>query len=462
ISKPSLRIMPKDEETGLAYGVAFGDAQFDDGDNIYVLCGLTKVINNNQPDTLNDRILRYTISTDTWTIIRPLDESLYKRIAPFGFFRDNPLPIVAQSEQLDTTQQIDDAHSSSVLWQSNVVDVQLGDVGGVDWSTFLRFPIPIRPNKVVTQAYVTLDPTSSQGPDDCQIDMYLLDSDNMPDFSTNQYSTATIGSPVRWDCTNELTVDGTNDSSPDIADLVQSFVNRSGYTLGNYIGLKLDGSPSSIGAYREVAAFGKTGGYDVPSLTVNYLDGDIDKVKGYIYSGSFPKTHAEINAEFNEQLDQALDDFRSFILTSPYYLSLTGSEQNSFITSEEERITESIVIPPYIYPATGFKYDMGSEHIDSSSDLIMDISDKLDDDWPVLPLVRDRGKAVYIANQDAVYLMGGSNQNQSTTLNRVESINMSSELNTYSHLTAFSRGRSLFQAIAIQDEIYLSGGLTSG
>jgi hypothetical protein len=281
IWNPSLASMPEN------YGIAFGDAQFDNDDNIYVLCGLTKVVNNNQPDTLNDRILRYTISTDTWTIIRPLDLDVYQRISPFGFFRDNPLPL--------------------------------------------------------------------------------------------------------------------------------------------------------IGSYT-----------------------DTTKVRGYIYGGSIPKTLAEINAAFNEKLNQALDDFRSFILASPYYLSLTKSEQSLFIEGEEQKIAESIIIPPFIYPATGFKYEMGSEHVDSTNDLIMDISDNLDNEWSVLPQPRDRGQAVYIANQDTVYFLGGANQNQSTTLNRVESIDLSDEENSYLKLTAFSRGRSLFGAVAIHDDIYLSGGLTSG
>jgi len=280
----SLSPMPLDDNN-VSYGVAFGDAQFDGSDNIYVLCGVIKVVNNNQPDTLNDRILRYTISTDTWTFIRPLDLDLYQRIAPFGFYRDNPL---------------------------------------------------------------------------------------------------TSGIP------------------------------------------------------------------------------DTSKQRGYIYGGSIPKTLAEINAEFNNKFNQALDNFRTFILTSPYYLSLTASEQSSFIESEEDNIARSIVVPPYIYPSTGFKYQMGSEHVDSTTDLVIDIADKVDNEWRVLPQPRDRGQAVYISSQDTVYFMGGSNQNRSTTLNRVESITLTDEDNDYLKLTAFSRGRSLFKAVNIDTDIYLSGGLTSG
>ena len=273
---PTLTPMPSN------YGVSFGVATYDNSDNIYVLCGLTKVINNNQPDILNDKILRYTISTDTWMNISPINSEEYSRISPFGFFRTQPNPF------------------------------------------------------------------------------------------------------------------------------------------------------------------------------------DSDKVLGYVFGGSIPKSLPEFNAEFNKKLNQALSDFRSFILTSPYYLNLTDTEQVDFISSEEENIKNSITVPPYIYPSNGFKYKMGSEIIDSNGDLTIDISGKLDNEWTVLPKSRDRGQCVYIESQDTVYFMGGSNQNSSTTLNRVESINLSNEVNLYTKLTSFSRGRSLFAAVPVQNEIFLFGGLTSG
>ncbi len=270
----SLSAMPEN------YGVAFGGAEIS-GDDIYVTCGVTKVINNNQPETMNDRILRYHIPTDVWTLIVPSNLDLYPRLGAFTFLRSSPEPFV------------------------------------------------------------------------------------------------------------------------------------------------------------------------------------FDDIKYYIYGGSVPKTNAEINAEFNEKFNQALNDFRSFIFTSPYFLSLTESEQSAFIEREERKIQEGIVIAPFVYPASGFRFNPRSE-IQDSAGLSMDISDQLDNDWPILPMPRDRGQAVYIPTQDAVYFMGGTNQNKSTTLNRVEVIDLANGANTYSRLTPFSRGRALFGAVGILDDIYLSGGLTSG
>jgi len=455
---PSLESMPEDN------GVAFGDAQYDGSDNIYVLCGVTKVVNNNQPDTLNERILRYTISTDTWTTIRPLDVPGYKRIAPFGFFRDNPLPVFEQTLNWEVQNGEDDAEYSVVGgWETTEDQLQIGSVSGVA-NGFFRFPLNIRPNRVIVSATLTVYAYDNDTTDACSVDIYLLDLDNVDAFedATDVHDTATSGSPVSWDWTNELLTAGAAAVSPDIKSLIQSFVNRSGYTQGNYIGIKLDGTPSVGANTKRTVSAAEDSFANNATLDITYLDGQEEQVLGYIYGGSIPKTLAEINAEFQDQLDQALNDFRSFILTSPYYLALTAAEQANFIETEEQNIRDSIVVAPYIYPATGFKYDMGSEHFDSTNDLIIDIADKVDNEWPVLPKPRDRGRCTYIASQDTAYFMGGSNQNQSTTLNRVESVDLASNANTYLRLTPFSRGRALFGAVAIQDDVYLSGGLTSG
>ena len=91
----------------------------------------------------------------------------------------------------------------------------------------------------------------------------------------------------------------------------------------------------------------------------------------------------------------------------------------------------------------------------------IDTSSSIGDSWPVLPKTRDRGKSIYIPAQDTVYFIGGANLNQSTTLNRVESIDLANDAE-YMRLTDMNRGRALFGAAAVADDIYISGGLTSG
>jgi hypothetical protein len=180
----------------------------------------------------------------------------------------------------------------------------------------------------------------------------------------------------------------------------------------------------------------------------------------YVYGGSIPKPAEVIEAERLAKINELLNEFRSFILTSAYYQNLSIDEQMAFVAEKETEIRDGVIIPAFYYPLTGFKFILETEYLDGST-WRMDISDTLDDEWAVLPLGRDHGQCVYIPHQDIAYFMGGSNQNQSTTLNRNESIDLSSN-NFYERRTPFNSGRSHFRAIALGDDIYLSGGLKSG
>ncbi len=216
-------------------------------------------------------------------------------------------------------------------------------------------------------------------------------------------------------------------------------------------------TPSNTELYGRLAAFGffRSNPKNVPSG-----DSISDYQHFYIYGGSIPKDPGDIEAERTARVNELLDQFRSFLLTSAYFQNLTLEEQEAFISEKEEEIRNGVLIPAFVYPVTGFKFRGGSEFL-AEGTLTMDISDSLDDEWVVLPLPRDHGRAVYIPNQDVAYFLGGSNQNKSTTLNKVESIDLANG-NLYSSLTALSRGRAMFGAVDIADDIYITGGLTSG
>lgn len=265
----TLSPMPED------YGVAFGSAEVF-GDSIYVLCGTKELINSSQPGELNEKILKYSIESDSWTIVSPSNEVLYKRLSPFCFLRNN-------------------------------------------------------------------------------------------------------------------------------------------YT---------------------------------------------DPERIYIYSGSIPKDPDQVESERANIVNAQLNELRSFMLSSSYFSSLTPSEQESFISERTALINDTAYVPGFIYPSTGFKFIPNSETT-VDGDIVVDVSDTIDDEWTVLPMSRDNGKAIYIPHQDIVYFIGGSNQNRSTTLNRVEIIDFSEE-SSYFRLTPLNRGRAMFGAVYIGDEIYLTGGLTSG
>ena len=443
----TLTPMPED------YGVAFGDAQVV-GDFIYVVCGVTSIINNTSPGDLNKRILRYSIPNDSWDIIKPNDELFYNRIAPFAFYRNPITPpdttnlnIAVQNINDDSTYNI-----SSENWNPDGTYLQVSS----DRKFYIRFPINIPKGAIILDAF--MDVKIDEGDvGDTHASIYLLDSDNAIDLWTateNASNSPQVTPPINWSNIEPTSGDERAHTSS-FTSLVQKFINRPGYEVGNYIGLEFADN-GSVGRKR-IHAF-ETGGPDgdEPVLNIKYTLSNAY----YVYGGSIPKTREQISSEYIEQLNKKLDSFRAFILTSPYYQSLTRSEQISFVEQEEQKIRDDIVIPPFIYPSTGFLFRPMSETF-QNNELVMDVSDSLEDKWTVLPKPRDRGATVYIPQQDIAYFMGGSNQNQSTTLNRMESIDLSND-NTYTKLTPFPRGRALFGAVQSLDDIYTTGGLTSG
>jgi len=209
-------------------------------------------------------------------------------------------------------------------------------------------------------------------------------------------------------------------------------------------------TPSNSSLYQRLAPFGfyRSGASNM--LDKNY----------YIYSGSIPKPTELIQSERQAIIDSLLNEFRSFILTSAYYNNLPLADQLLFVQEQESIITENVQVPGFLYPVTGFKFLPGSEFMQDGI-LTIDISNTLDDEWTVLPRSRDMGATVYSSLQDIAYFIGGSNQNKSTTLNRNESIDLHNN-NDYIRLTPLNRGRTMFGAVLIGDEIFLTGGLTSG
>jgi hypothetical protein len=259
------------------YGVAFGTAQIV-GDYIYVTCGINTIINNSQPDKLNDRILRYSITKNKWDIITPNNVATCQRISPFGFYRSN-------------------------------------------------------------------------------------------------------------------------DSS----------------------------------------GYGDSNSY-------------------YVVCGSSPKGLSEIDAERSAIIDQKLSDLKSETEASLYFSKLTLDEQSEFLSNMDKQIRSETQVSPFEYFKTGFKFVPGTEFESGGTWLINIIS--IDDEWKIMPFPRDRGQSVYIPHQDVVYFIGGSNQNFSTTLSKVEAIDL--RTNSYSVSAPLKRGKSMFGAVAIDDSIYISGGFTSG
>jgi subtilisin len=102
------------------------------------------------------------------------------------------------------------------------------------------------------------------------VNINLLDEDSCRDFlSDNPWYRAVAGETVTWHLSGEWR-DGEWYESPDLAALIQDFLDRPAYSPGNYIGLMIDeGDPDSVG-YRIVDSFAGSGGTGGFVLVVIY------------------------------------------------------------------------------------------------------------------------------------------------------------------------------------------------
>lgn len=425
------------------YGIAYGDAQVID-EYIYITCGTTTIIDNSKPGNINERILRYSILNDSWDIIEPSNINLYKRIAPFGFYRnstshvsESSLNIIAPSSDIgyeEETSQI--WNSGSLVFGYDSEDIEMA----------LRWPINISSGTEITSAILSFIATPNTGSGFISGVVNLIDISNISDQVWSS-GDGPIDSSYSINTQFSLEVTSPQVVSIDITDLIRNYILRSDFVSGNYVGIKID--------WNGLRSIALTWDITIPTLSINY---EVAPKNYYLYGGSLLKSPTQIQTERTNLINKLLNQFRSFILTSNYYLNLSPEEQNEFITSKEEEIINSVIIPAFIYPISGFKFKPGSEYFEDSV-LKIDIH-SLDDEWRVAPKPRDMGKCVYISHQDIAYFIGGSNQNNSTTLNRVDAIDLSN--NSFERRKNLGRGRAMFGAALLGDEIYISGGLTSG
>lgn len=445
----TLSPMPED------YGVAFGNAEVV-GNYIYVTSGVNSLLNSAQPDKLNDKIVRYSIADDEWKLITPSDELLYQRVAPFNFYRSAPQNRTYSEIELAAAE--DDGYVINNVCTDGIT-LFMGRSGSQTAEGYFKYAINIPANSTIVSATLTGKLLSTfAGTEILDNSIWLVNiadrSGDICDAGDPIQDYGVTSSSVSW--TLENSTPGFKVSS-NIAGLIQEFVNRSDYVSGNNIALRIT-PESSVANGGHTWQNANNDPKEAFILNITYISSDLETI--YTYGGSIPKPIEQIEAERTRQVNRSLAEFRSFILTSNYFNNLPQDEQDEFIRLRELEIVNSTVVPAFIYPATGYKFIPGSETT-VDGELEMDISDTVDDEWPVLPQPRDHGRAVYIPLQDTVYFIGGSNQNKSTTLNRVESIDLENS-GEYSRRTPLNRGRAMFGAIAVGEEVYFSGGLTSG
>lgn len=130
---------------------------------------------------------------------------------------------------------------------------------------YLRWAVDIPAGSTITEAHVSVRAYSDFSTT-TTARMQLLDYDNCPSFSSNPYSLSVTAGYVDWTAgawTNSQWYD-----SADIKDLVQAFIDRPGYSPGNYLGLR-SLTPSGT-AQKRVCSWDYSGNIYGAKLVVTY------------------------------------------------------------------------------------------------------------------------------------------------------------------------------------------------
>lgn len=176
----------------------------------------------------------------------------------------------------------DDGYSQVDNWQSWMTtqnDLYFGEHPGVPgrhWRAFMRWSLDIPAGAVIGSAYLKVRSYGGLAGHNFITNIYLLDQDNCLAFTFDPYNLAVSGSPVSW-LTGNWSY-GSEYTSSDIATIVQAFIDRGGYVVNNYIGIRLD-EGNSVSQLHRISAYEYRGTLPQPKLDVTYEAG-LDLIKG--------------------------------------------------------------------------------------------------------------------------------------------------------------------------------------
>ncbi|MBN2582731.1 MAG: hypothetical protein JXL80_06650, partial [Planctomycetes bacterium] len=145
-----------------------------------------------------------------------------------------PTPTTVQY-QVSASGDDTSALSSMNLYTSGVVYTPYSNT---DRRAFWRWPITIPAGATITSATLEIKSDGTSGDSNTStMRVQLIDSDSCPSFTSNPYNSTVTAAYVDWTLPATWTADEWYESS-DLSSLVQSFIDRAGYTSGNYLGLR--------------------------------------------------------------------------------------------------------------------------------------------------------------------------------------------------------------------------------
>jgi len=182
------------------------------------------------------------------------------------------VPTMAETVQYQVAASVDDAATTCSGCLYGTANIYF-PYSYLNRPGFFRWAIDIPAGATITSAYLKVNAyttASAAGTGRLQ----LVDFDSCPPLnSPNPYYYATTANYVDWAITEPWTA-GQWYTSPDIASIVQEFINRPGYTPGNYLGLKAD---TVTGGTRQICQWNYGDHSYGAILEVNYTTAPVEK-----------------------------------------------------------------------------------------------------------------------------------------------------------------------------------------
>ncbi len=176
-------------------------------------------------------------NAQTGDLIAPIINSFRNSVVSI-----NPVVNVRIGQSIDDVEE--NVETGSMSFYSSDLEFGYDPSASSNRILGLRFvSVNVPPNATITNAYLefTVDETSTET---TSADISILASDSATAFSSNAYDLSnrnTTGSIVYWNIPEWNTV-GELNRSPDISNLVQEVVNRSGWNAGNNMAFVINAS----------------------------------------------------------------------------------------------------------------------------------------------------------------------------------------------------------------------------
>lgn len=179
-----------------------------------------------------------------------------------------------------------------------------GDGGGSPYlyDTYVRFrSVSIPKEATILTAKLTLTANGNYSNDNCNVNIYGNNVDNASvPGSISAYNALALTDPVAWNAVAHITTNTAFDS-PSIVDIIQTIVNRSGWSSGNALAILLKNNSSSTSANRNCYTYNDGNSNYYPKLVVTYLSEQTGEISETI-------TFSEVESSWNspERVDESL------------------------------------------------------------------------------------------------------------------------------------------------------------